>query len=391
MTIPRLGKRDRRVRGFIFTSAVFFMLFAALPALAIEYGGSGGRPAYPRPDNPRTESIFIHTIEPGQLQEEGVVVMNNTAEAKTLMVYAADSTPSTGGAFACKQFVEPKTDVGAWISLEKQEVFLESRANEVVGFTIAVPEDASIGEHNGCILIQEKKEKVEEQAGVSLSVRTGLRVAVTIPGEIKRKLEIVGFVVTQREDGSVVLQPQIKNEGNVSIDADVSTTTRYFFGTTYSIQGGQFPILRGETSDLNFELPKLFWGGWYDARLVVEYDENPDAGVGVKSGMAMTRIESPTVRFFSFPTAAGLAIEVSVLLLLVALVLIPAFFLKRKRWIKDKWKEYQVQSEEDITMLAKRFNVSWKLLAKVNKLKAPYTLQAGKEILVPPEEEPTKK
>lgn len=37
---------------------------------AIEYGGSGGKPAYPRPDNKRTESIFIHTLEPGQEQKE---------------------------------------------------------------------------------------------------------------------------------------------------------------------------------------------------------------------------------------------------------------------------------------------------------------------------------
>jgi hypothetical protein len=37
---------------------------------AIEYGGFGGRPAYPREDNARTESIFIHTLEPGITQKE---------------------------------------------------------------------------------------------------------------------------------------------------------------------------------------------------------------------------------------------------------------------------------------------------------------------------------
>lgn len=36
----------------------------SLSVEAIEYGGFGGRPAYPRADNPRTESIFIHTLEP---------------------------------------------------------------------------------------------------------------------------------------------------------------------------------------------------------------------------------------------------------------------------------------------------------------------------------------
>ena len=36
----------------VFTTNVF----------AIEYGGFGGKPAYPRADNPRTESIFVHTL-----------------------------------------------------------------------------------------------------------------------------------------------------------------------------------------------------------------------------------------------------------------------------------------------------------------------------------------
>lgn len=98
-----------------------------LSAQAVEYGGFGGRPAYPRADNPRTESIFIHTLEPGAVQEEGVLVVNNTAEPKTLLVYATDSTPSTGGAFACKQFSEPKVDVGAWITLANQRLRLIRR------------------------------------------------------------------------------------------------------------------------------------------------------------------------------------------------------------------------------------------------------------------------
>src|SRR3989344_4034401 len=88
-------------------------------ALAIETGDFGGRPAYPRPDNPRTESIFVHTLEPGDIQKEGVLTINNSAERKTMLVYAVDSTPSTGGAFACEQLSQTKNDIGAWIALEK--------------------------------------------------------------------------------------------------------------------------------------------------------------------------------------------------------------------------------------------------------------------------------
>lgn len=99
---------------------------------------------------------------------------------------------------------------------------------QLIPFTINVPANASTGEHNGCILIQEKKVKKDDQPGVNLSIRTGLRLAVTIPGEIQRQLEVVGFDY-KRQNGAIVLHPQVKNTGNVSIDADVSVVTRYVF------------------------------------------------------------------------------------------------------------------------------------------------------------------
>ncbi len=55
-----------------------------------------------------------------------------------------------------------------------------------------------------------------------------------------------------------MLRPQVKNTGNVSIDADVSVVTRYFFGLKYAEQGGEYPVLRSETSDWNFDLKRPF-------------------------------------------------------------------------------------------------------------------------------------
>jgi hypothetical protein len=316
----------------ILTAASMFLAFFFLPffsAQAIEYGGFGGRPAYPIANNSRTQSIFVHALDPGATQDEGVLVVNNTTVSKTLLVYAADSTPSSGGAFACKQFAEEKTDVGAWITLAKSEVTLDPGKNEIVPFTIIVPQNASVGEHNGCILIQEKKDPVVGQTGAVLSVRTGIRVAITVPGEITRKLEIVGFTVTPAKD-SFLLQPLVKNTGNVSIDADVQVATRYFFGSILAIDGGQYPILRDETSDWNFELKKPFWGGWYYSNFTVGYDANPGASVGVTSGKLLTTLTGVPVWFFSFPTPTALIIEIAVLLLIIFIIWF-LFWLLRKR------------------------------------------------------------
>lgn len=234
--------------------------------------------------------------------------------------------------------------------------------------------------------MQEKKEETNDKSGASLSFRTGLRVVITIPGDLTRNLEIVGFTVKPNNKGGFSLHPLVKNNGNVSIDANAQVTTRYFFGLKYITHGGQYPILRGETSDWNFELKKPFWGGLYVSTFTVEYDENQEAGIGIESGKKLTKLVGPSVWFFSFPTLPGLIIEIVVLLLILFAVFLLWLSKKRKRWIKDNWVDYSVKSGENIKSLADKFNVSWKLIAKVNKLEPPYALKTRQKIKVPPTE-----
>jgi len=384
MSILNHYKRNLFVWSCIVVFVVLIGVFTSINnASAIGYGGIGGRPAYPRDDNPRTESIFIHTLEPGSFQNEGVLVLNNTGEEKTLLVYAVDSVVSSGGVFACQQLSASKTGVGAWINLAKFELKLDSGGSEIVPFTITVPENASVGEQNGCIVIQEKKEIEEGQAGVTISFRTGLRVLITIPGEIIRKLEIVDFNTKHLDDGSYLLQPSVKNLGNVSIDADIQIITR-FFGLDYIQHGGKFPVLRGEISDWNFELKKPFWGGWYQSGFIVKYEEGQEVEIGKESGEQEVILEGPSVWFFSTPKPLALAIEIIILLSIISSGLLFWLSIKRKKWINENWIEYKIKIGEDIKTIAERFDVSWKLLVKTNKLQPPYVLKKGQKIKTPP-------
>ena len=95
---------------------VFFVIaFGALPFVAssVGYGGIGGRPANPDPENPRTSSWFIYNLEPGQQKQDAVEVINNTEEDLVILVYPHDSIKSSDGGFALKQFGNEKTKVGA--------------------------------------------------------------------------------------------------------------------------------------------------------------------------------------------------------------------------------------------------------------------------------------
>jgi hypothetical protein len=355
------------------------------PVQAVDYGGIGGRPAYPDPKNTRTESIFIHNIKAGDKIEDGVKIVNNSAEKKTIIISAVDAVTSSGGSFGCAQKDDGQKEVGTWIVLSKKEVTLDSMANEIVPFTINIPQVVNIGEYNGCITMQEKKDttSTEGKNGIQLSFRTGLRVALLVPGDIKRELKIAGFDVAKKINGDFSLHPQIKNLGNVSIDTDVDVVTKSFLGNVIARNGGNFPILRDKTSEWNFDLVKPFWGGWYGSQLIVNYDKNIGASVGIESGKALEKLESKIIWFFSFPAIPGLIIEILILLVLIFLLFLRRVSNKRKQWVRGSWVLHEVKAKDNIKDLAKKHDVSWKLLAQVNKITSPYTLSKGSWIKVP--------
>ncbi len=81
---------------------------------------------------------------------------------------------------------------------------------------------------------------------------------------------------------------------------------------------------------------------------------------------------------------AGLAIEIIVLLCIVAIIYLVRLAKKRKEWIRLHWVTYTLTEQTDIVTLANKYDVSWKLLAQVNQLKPPYTLKKGDTLKVPP-------
>jgi hypothetical protein len=360
----------------------------------------GVRPAFPRADNPRTDSIFIQTINPGDSVEEGVKVINSTGETKEVILYARDSVRSSGGGFACKQLSEESTSVGEWINfdisnLEEDtlnvragqindtlEISIPSGSEIIIPFKISPPVGTSVGEHNGCILIQEIKQTASNE-GVSLSLRSGIRVAVSIPGQISRKLIFNSFEI-EKKNKSIYLKPSVKNTGNVSLDTNTEVKVSHFFGLPHKTFGGQFPVFRDEIYDFSFELKKPFWGGLYSAKAVFSYDENETAGIGVFSGKKLSQVESGRIWFFSTPTLLGLIIEIIVLFTLLFIFSIWRLNKKKQKWIK-KWIEYTILPGDTLEGVSRKNKVHWEIIAEVNHIKPPFMLKEGQVIKVPPE------
>lgn len=368
----------------LFLIILFILFLFPLSVNAIEYGGIGGKPANPDPNNPRTKSIFIFTLNPGETAVNELLVVNNTKERKNLLIYATDSLRSSDGNFACKQFVEEKVGVGSWIKFKESEITLDSGTNKRISFTIESPKSASVGEENGCILIQEKNEVINENSGVNLSLRTGIRVVVTIPGEQVRDIKYVDYSAKLNDSGNLSAIVSVKNNGNVSVDTDIFIESKYLFGIPYNLIDNQYPILRGEVTTYNFEIPKPFWGGPITLSTFIKYDNSKESSVGIDSDQPNIVVQGGLVTIFVVPELGAILVYLIIISIFIIIVYLIIKKQKKNRFVRNNWLEYIVKDGDNINIIANRYGIGWKEIAKINKLKPPYLLGIGAKLLVPP-------
>ena len=346
-------------------------------ALAAETGGVGGRPTTPDPNNSRTKSIFVFSMNPEEKEKSSVTIMNTSNKDQLIDVYAVDSVPSTGGAFACGQATEGSVGVGKWIKLDQTQVSLPAGEEVDIPFTITVPKGTAAGEHNGCIAIQEVNQTPQQAGnGIMLSFRSGIRVATTVKGNIKKELKFTGLS-TESQGEKLSIISKLHNNGNVSLDANINTQVKSLFNTTIRSAGGEYPVLAGGESTFNFEVEPLYWGGFYFVDASAKYNADVNSGLGEK-GESATISEKKI--FFSTPQPVALVIEAVVAIIAVGGII----WLCRRRRTSKKWKKhgvsYVVKEDDNIQKLAKEYNVSWKLIARENDIKAPYNLEPGETI-----------
>lgn len=372
----------RQVRKFIVLLAVITTVFTLAHSsnlLAIESSGIGAVPANPRPDNPRSKSIFVYESPAGQTIQDAVVVINNKPQVQTLKVYPVDSQRSSDGAFACAQAADEKKEVGSWIQLAQNEVTLQPNSSQKVDFTLTIPANAEVGEHNGCIAVEESKPTQQAAGnGITLSFRSALRVALTVPGNIYANLQFSELKYSVLQD-KVRVSPVVKNEGNVSVDAQVRTALQNIWGSTFNAAEGQFAVLHKDESRFNFELDRPFWGGWYKLVTSAEYTPLRDGTPGDQK--KTLQAEEQLV----FVPPNGLA---SLLYIIVPLLLLIGLFVwwrYRRHWrgLQERTIIYKAKDGDTLTSIANKAKVDWKKLAKLNNLKPPYGLEAGQSLKIP--------
>ncbi len=377
-----MNKRTHRV-----AIGVFGGLMLVASNFGTVYGQSlsiGGNPAYPKADNPRSANIFILKLKPGETAKDGILISNPTKITRTVNLGAVDTIAAVDGSFSCKQNNEKRTGVGNWIALEKKQITLEAGESEVVNFTVTTPANVGPGEHGGCVTFQDTKSYAKTSGeGIQLGFRGAVRLAVTVPGEIRKELAITRVDTKRLEDGAYMVSPVAKNSGNVSLDVQARVQLRSFFGQkSRLLDDAKYPIMPGASMGWPYRFERPYWGGFYKAYASLSYNANPADGIG-EHIVDTKKTSKVSQYFFMIPAPGAIAVYVTMLLLpFVALF----WLLRRKRRVatlNKKWETYVVQAGDSLTGLASERGIRWKRLAKANDIKAPYGLLVGQQILLP--------
>lgn len=297
------------------------LLLSSLFIISNNVNALGGRPARPDSNNPRSQSIFIHTLEPGESSSDAATVSNTTAQPQIIDIYAVDAIATNTGSLSCEQRVEEKDGVGAWVNLDSEEVSLEPNSSQEVEFTITAPQSAEPGEHNGCLVFQQREEDSEVLGNVKIRTRQAIRIAVTIPGDLKKELSIDSFSV-ETEKNKQLFVLKTKNQGNVSVDIKAKVTLESLFGSVVFEDNGSYPVLPNNDLELRFENDQLpIWGGWYKAKAAVEYDPRPEV-FGSTDESELTSLDSQAIVVFIPPAWQIITGFMALVVLIIVIIVI---------------------------------------------------------------------
>lgn len=366
------------------TIGMVFALVVDVPVGAIAVGGVGGRPANPDPNNPRTQSIFVLTLDKGESGKDTALVVNNSEQTQTIRLYAVDGLTTNTGSFTCRQEADARVGLGKWTTISKSEVTLASGDNTEVPFTVKMPANVDVGEHNGCIVFQTKDDNStadnEDGGSVQIKTRQALRLAVTVPGDLKRDVTIENFDVTTVE-GQQAYVLDINNVGNVSADVDVSVKVKSVFGGEIYSNGGGYPVLSDTSLSLTYTQEETpMFGGFYSVEATVSYDSEIGT-LGVETGSTVTKSSGEKVVFIA-PSATGALILLVLMLAVIAAVTWYVRRYLRHKKVVNKGDTHTVKKGDTIQSVADEYGMSWKHLAATNKIKAPYTLKEGQTLHV---------
>ncbi|WP_154796281.1 WxL protein peptidoglycan domain-containing protein [Occultella kanbiaonis] len=221
---------------------------------------------------------FNYAVSPGDVIADAFVVTNLGTAELPLAIYAADGYTTPQGHLDLQPADVAPADLGTWVTLETTEVTLGAGESVEVPFTLAVPVDASPGDHPGGIVAAYTSSA--DGGTVRLDRRLGSRLHVRVAGEQQVGLEVSNvrlsqdLVINPIAAAPTVLTYTVTNVGNVRTLAHESVTLGGPGGST--VTGTVEEIMPGSAVERSVVL-----SGWPLIRVNADLVLTPEAVDGV--------------------------------------------------------------------------------------------------------------
>lgn len=239
-------RRSARAAGMVASVTAGLLLLLSGPAAAAQPDdddqqrpGSDAQTWSVQPadeDGADGRASFEYLADPGASITDYAQVNNFSEQALTLRVYSQDAANTAGGGFTLLPGDQPPTGVGAWAGLDEQ-VTVPARDSVVVPFSLAVPDNATPGDHPGGIVASLVVERTDEEGNpVLVDHRVGSRIYLRVDGELDPVLQVTDVrphyttPTLPFTGGAVTVTYTVTNVGNVRLQGDPSLTVRGPFG-----------------------------------------------------------------------------------------------------------------------------------------------------------------
>ncbi len=217
-------------RGALPVILLLGMLASLFVARAADEPQFGIRPANLSADA-ATSGYFTLKAEAGDTLKDAVIVANPGTVPIKVALYPVDATSGQGGGAVYMGSTDPRTGVGAWITMEKDSVEVAPQKQETVPFTLTVLKETHASQYLGGIAIQlDRGTSAATQEAGSFGVTTVTRALTAVlvnVGAIAAtpSLRITGAQVAD-VDGLPTLTLAVQNDGATLVKShgDVTMT-----------------------------------------------------------------------------------------------------------------------------------------------------------------------
>ncbi|MEY9872784.1 hypothetical protein ABH931_002261, partial [Streptacidiphilus sp. MAP12-33] len=252
---------------------------ASLPAAAPEAQQQtfGIQPA--SASGPDQRAALTYAATPGAQLKDHVAVYNYGDDPLTLSLYAADAFNTSTGGYDVLPASRTSTDVGAWIHLAVGTITLPPRTRQIVPFTLAVPANASPGDHSGGVVLALRRHTTDAKGNdITVDQRVGTRVHLRVPGALRPKLVVESVAVSYRGTlnpfgtGTTTVSYTVRNAGNIRLAGRQAVRVHNAVGglTTASGPGALTELLPGNTETYTVQVRGVFPTLWSTASITVD-------------------------------------------------------------------------------------------------------------------------